>query len=174
MNSVNVTARRVISVIVTLTAAFLIVCFGNRLTASIGTEGVADDVPQEIYDLFPDGEKAKKLDLSAQSIPESITEVYTDGEGTAVFRMEVRGYAPGMVILCTIENGKIKNAICSESRETLGREKTYGETLVGKDLSTIGTVETVSGATYTTTAYKDAVADALECYNILKSEVEKQ
>ena len=174
MNSVNLTLRRLMSVTVTLAAAFLIIYFGNRLTSSIDTEGGTSVVPQEIYELFPDGKKASQLDLSAYSVPESITSAYTDGEGTAVFRMEVRGYAPGMVILCAVEEGKVKSALCPESRETLGREKTYGETLIGKDSSTVGMAETVSGATYTTTAYKGAVADALECYEILKSEAENQ
>ena len=57
--------------------------------------------------------------------------------------------------------------VCVSSRETLGKEKTYGESFSGKAYSEVKLVNTVSGATKTTSAYKKGVLDALSAYEIV-------
>ena len=64
-------------------------------------------------------------------------------------------------------DGTVSGAVCLESTETLGFEKTYGDALVGKTSEDIETVDTISGATKTTAAYRSAVKDALNSAIIL-------
>jgi Na+-translocating ferredoxin:NAD+ oxidoreductase RnfG subunit len=57
--------------------------------------------------------------------------------------------------------------VCLSSSETLGHEKTFGESFVGKDAAGVDAVDTISGATKTTSAYKNAIKDALNTAIIL-------
>ena len=64
-------------------------------------------------------------------------------------------------------DGTVTGAVCLASTETLGFEKTFGESFTGKDAAGVDAVDTISGATKTTTAYKNAVKDALNAAVIL-------
>ena len=59
------------------------------------------------------------------------------------------------------EDGTISGAVCLSSTETLGHEKTFGANFTGKDAAGVDAVDTISGATKTTQAYKNAMKDAL-------------
>ena len=73
-----------------------------------------------------------------------------------------------MVIMCGVDaNGNVTGAICLSSNETLGHEKTFGEKFTGKDAAGVDAVDTFSGATKTTAAYKNAIKDALNTAIIL-------
>ena len=67
-------------------------------------------------------------------------------------------------------DGKVTGAECISSGETLGKEKTYGSVFNGCDSESVSSIDTVSGATLTTKAYKNAVADALAAFDILTKE----
>ena len=64
-------------------------------------------------------------------------------------------------------DGTVTGAVCLGSSETLGYEKTFGESFTGKDAAGVDAVDTISGATKTTAAYKNAVKDALNTAIIL-------
>ncbi len=96
-----------------------------------------------------------------EGMPDSVKELYISNEGTAV-RLSVVGYAAGLELLCGVKDGKVTSVICVSSRETLGAEKNYGEKFSGKDLTQVSLTDTVSGATKTTSAYKQGVLDALK------------
>ena len=82
--------------------------------------------------------------------------------------MNVTGYSTGMVILCGVTaEGAVSGAKCLSSSETLGYEKTYGENFPGVTLETLDSVDTVAGATRTTSGYKNAVKDALNAFVII-------
>ena len=57
------------------------------------------------------------------------------------------------------------------SGETLGYEKTYGNSLVKRTLNSIDSVDTVASATKTTSGYKNAVKDALNAASVLNKSV---
>lgn len=95
-----------------------------------------------------------------EDMPESVKELYIGDKSMAV-RLSVNGYAAGLELLCGIKDGKVINVKCVSSRETLGAEKTYGEQFIGKDTKESNLVDTVSGATKTTSAYKQGILDAL-------------
>lgn len=108
-----------------------------------------------------------------ENVPDGVIEAYADNLGGFVVKVESSGYAPGLVVLVGIdEGGKVTGAVCLASGETLGAEKTYGEQFVDVTVDTVDGVSTISGATLTTNAYKNAVKDALAVTNILKGGAE--
>ena len=73
-----------------------------------------------------------------------------------------------MVIMCGVStDGVVTGAVCLSSNETLSKEKTYGENFASKDAAGVESVDTITGATKTTEAYKNAVKDALNSVIIL-------
>jgi hypothetical protein len=98
---------------------------------------------------------------SDEEMPDSVKTIYVSNEGTAV-RLSVVGYSAGLELLCGVKDGKVTSVICVSSRETLGAEKSYGEKFSGKDHTQASITDTVSGATKTTSAYKQGVLDALK------------
>lgn len=125
---------------------------------------------QALREVYPNGESFEAVDLADyEGISEKINEIYTTDDGGFVVKLTTTGYSSGMVIMCGIDaEGRVTGAVCIASSETLGYEKTYGTSLVGKDSSTIGEVDTVSGATKTTRAYREAVAIAIETAEQMK------
>ncbi len=124
-----------------------------------------------LLECLPDGENFVEVDISDYDLPVTVTHVYTEDNGGFVVRLLTSGYGDDMVILCGVNaSGEIVNAQCISSYETLGIEKTYADGIGDKGL-TYDTIDqrldTVSGATITTSAYKNALKDALEAAIIL-------
>ena len=85
-----------------------------------------------------------------------------------MFKLTASGYGPDMVIMCGVDaTGTVTGAVCLSSNETLGHEKTYGDSVKGATAETIDAVATISGATMTTESYRNAVKDALNAAIIL-------
>ena len=115
-----------------------------------------------LLEVMPEGEGFEQMDLSSYQLPATVTEVYKESKGGYVVKMTTTGYSSGMVIMCGVNpDGTISGAVCLSSSETLGHEKTFGANFVGKDTAGVDAVDTISGATKTTSAYKNAVKDAL-------------
>jgi hypothetical protein len=67
-----------------------------------------------------------------------------------------------MVIMCGVSSDNtITGAVCLSSNETLGKEKEYGKSFIGKDADGVKATDTIGGATMTTSAYKGAIQDAI-------------
>ena len=121
-----------------------------------------------LLEVMPEGEGFEKMDISAYELPATVTEVYRETKGGYVVKMTTTGYSSGMVIMCGVNpDGTISGTVCLSSSETLGYEKTFGANFIGKDSTGVEAVDTVSGATKTTNAYKNAVKDALNTAIIL-------
>ncbi len=134
----------------------------NSITAPVIAANEAKAANEALLVVMPDGEDFTSVDLSAYTLPASVTEAYTEKNGGTVVKLSVVGFNPGMSIMVGIDaNGSVTGATCLSSGETLGYEKTYGDSVVGSTIDTIGAVDTVAGATKTTEAYKNAVKDAL-------------
>ena len=143
----------------------------NAITRDRIKENEAAAVSRALLLALPDGGSFEKLDCSALSLPATVTDVYRGSEGGYVFQMTTVGYSSGMVILCGIsEEGAVQNALCLSSNETLGKEKTYGASLKGTTLTTVDSVDAVSGATKTTVAYRNAVKDALTAFEAMAAQ----
>ncbi len=143
----------------------------NIVTSPIikNNESLADN--EKLLTVLPDGKDFSKVELSDYILPSSIISVYSESGGGYVIELETSGYSSGLRLMCGVDaSGKIVNAICTESAETLGYEKSYGERFVGSSLDTVNGIDTISGATKTTQAYKSAVKDALSGCAVLNGE----
>ena len=152
-----------LTVICALVAALLAVT--NSVTAPIIEKNAAAAADEALVEVLPGGEGFTQVDVSTYTLPATVTDVYTASNGGCVVKLVTVGYGADMVIMCGINaNGEITGAKCLSSNETLGIEKTYGDNIGEKALTadTIeGGLDTISGATMTTGAYKNALIDAL-------------
>ena len=155
-----------LTVICAVIAAALAVT--NLITAPIIEKNASAAANKALLVVMPDGGDFTAVDLTKYTLPESVTEAYTASNGGCVVKLKATGYGPNMVIMCGVDaNGVVTGAVCLSSNETLGVEKTFGETTKGVTVDTIDGLATVSGATMTTGAYKGAIKDALNTAIIL-------
>ncbi|MBR6533452.1 MAG: FMN-binding protein [Clostridia bacterium] len=160
--------KSVISLTVICAVISVLLALTNDLTAPIIKEQETAAVNEALSVVLPGGADFSPIEIDEYELPETITEIYSEKNGGYVFKMQTSGYAANFVLLCGIDkDGVVKGATCISSGETLGVEKDYGDTLKEKTNETIDDVATVSGATKTTAAYKNAVKDALNSFIIL-------
>ena len=146
----------------------ILLALTNSITAPIIAKNAASAANEALVIVLPGGEEFTSVDLSSYELPATVTEAYTEKNGGVVVQLKTTGYGSDMVIMVGIDaNGTVTGATCLSSNETLGVEKTYGDTLVGATVDTIEGLDTVSGATMTTGAYKNAVKDAINTATIL-------
>lgn len=146
----------------------LLLAATNLITAPIIQKNQDAAANQALLEVMPEGEDFEKVDITDSELPATVTEVYKEKNGGYVVRMTTSGYGSGMVIMCGIAaDGTVTGTVCLASTETLGYEKTFGASFIGKDAAGVEAVDTVSGATKTTAAYKNAVKDALNTAIIL-------
>ena len=140
----------------------------NSITAPTIKENEDKAANAALLEVMPEGEGFEQMDLSGFELPATVTEVYKETKGGYVVKMTTTGYSSGMVIMCGVNpDGTISGTVCLSSSETLGYEKTFGANFTGKDATGVDAVDTISGATKTTQAYKNAMKDALNTAIIL-------
>lgn len=140
----------------------------NYITAPIIAANQAAAANEALLVVMPEGGEFTELDITEYELPASVTNAYSESNGGYVLQMNVTGYSTGMIIMCGVDaNGVVTGATCLSSSETLGYEKTYGDSMVGKNAEEVAALDTVGGATKTTAAYKSAVNDALNAAIIL-------
>lgn len=140
----------------------------NSITAPIIKQNQDAAANEALLVVMPEGEGFEKMDVSSYTLPATVTEVYKEANGGYVVTLTTAGYGSGFVIMCGVSaDGTVTGAVCLASTETLGYEKTFGESFTGKDAAGVDAVDTISGATKTTSAYKNAVKDALNTAIIL-------
>ena len=146
----------------------ILLAITNAITAPIIEKNQSAAANDALLEVMPNGQGFEAVDLSAYTLPATVTEVYKETSGGYVVKMTTAGYSSGMVIMCGVNaDGTISGAVCLSSSETLGHEKTFGASFVGKDAAGVDAVDTISGATKTTSAYKNAIKDALNTAVIL-------
>lgn len=97
-----------------------------------------------------------------------VESAYVSSNGGCVVTINTAGYSTGLKLMFGVDGeGKIAGSECLASSETLGFEKTYGENILGADLNSIDGINTVAGATKTTTAYRNAAKSAMQAAIIL-------
>lgn len=140
----------------------------NAITAPIIKKNQDAAANAALLEVMPDGEGFEKVEFDAAKLPKTVTEVYREKNGGYVITLTTTGYGSGLVIMCGVKaDGTVSGAVCLGSTETLGHEKTFGTNFVGKDAVGVSAVDTISGATKTTAAYKNAITDALNAAIIL-------
>lgn len=140
----------------------------NFVTAPIIEKNAGAKANEALLVVMPDGGDFTQVDLTQYTLPATVVEAYTASNGGCVVKLNTTGFNPNLVIMCGVDaNGAVTGAVCLSSEETYGAEKTYGDTAKGQTSDTIDGLATTSGATKTTTAYKNAVKDALNAAIIL-------
>ena len=147
----------------------ILLALTNSITAPIIQKNRDAAANKALLVVMPNGEGFEKLeDLSAYTLPSTVTEVYKEKNGGYVVTLTTTGYGSDMVIMCGVDaNGTVSGAVCLSSNETLGHEKNFGEKFTGKDAAGVDAVDTIAGATKTTAAYKNAIKDAINTAIIL-------
>lgn len=146
----------------------ILLALTNSITAPIIKQNQEAAANEALLEVMPEGEGFEKMDLSAYQLPATVTEVYKEKNGGYVVTLTTTGYGSGFVIMCGVSaDGTVTGTVCLASTETLGHEKTFGANFVGKDAAGVDATDTISGATKTTRAYKNAVKDALNTAIIL-------
>lgn len=160
--------KTVLSITVICAVVALLLGVTNYFTAPIIAEQEEKAANASLVEVMPNGSGFEKYDFSSLTLPDTVTEVYSEEGGGYVFKLTTSGYSSGLVFMCGVgSDGVVTGATCIASSETLGAETTYGEKLVGKTSADIESVDTVSNATRTTLAYRNAVKDALNAFTII-------
>ncbi len=160
--------RSIISLTVILAVVSALLAATNSLTAPIIEKNAGAAANEALLVVMPEGGDFTAVDMTQYTFPASVLEAYSASNGGGVFKLTATGYGPDMIIMCGVDaSGTVTGAVCLSSNETLGVEKTFGETTVGVTADTIEGLATVSGATMTTGAYKGAVKDAINSAAIL-------
>ena len=156
----NIIALSLISAIVAVLMAIT-----NYITAPIIEKNQAAKQNAALLEVLPDAKSFEEIDLSAYTLPETVTAAYKADNGHVV-KITTSGYASGLIIMCGINTaGEVVGATVIANAETPSVAGNaiaiYGDALKGATSQTIDSIDTMSGATYTTTGYKNAVKDAL-------------
>ena len=80
----------------------MLMAFTNYITAPIIEKNAKGQADAALLEVLPGAEGFEMVDLSAYELPASVLEVYSASNGGYVVKLEVTGYAAGMVIMCGI------------------------------------------------------------------------
>lgn len=113
------------------------------------------------------------MDLEGLGLPREVKSVNKESNGKGyVFKLEVKGYDTGLVIMCGIDaDGKIAGVKHTQSNETYGLEPELNAAYVGASQSDITKI-IATGATQnsaTSNGYYTAMTAALSAYEILSA-----
>ena len=146
----------------------ILLALTNSLTAPIIEQNQNAAANEALLVVMPNGEGFEKVEFDAATLPATVTEVYKEKSGGYVFTLTTTGYGSGLILMCGINaDSTVSGVVCLGSSETLGYEKTFGENFAGKDVAGVDAVDTISGATKTTAAFKNAIKDAFNAIIIL-------
>ena len=150
----------------------ILMALTNSVTAPIIAENDAKNANAALLQVLPDGGSFETVDMSAYTLPSTVTAVYRASNGGCVVQLTTSGYSSGMVIMCGVNpDGTVSGSKILSSSETpsIGGDaaEKFAPTLNGKTAEDIESVEIISGATKTTAAYRSAVKDALNTALIL-------
>ncbi len=163
--------RSVISLTVICAVLACVLAITNEITAPVIEANEKAAANEALLVVMPEGEDFEEVDASAIELPVAINSVHKATNGGYVIQLVTSGYGSDMVIMVGIgADGAVTGATCLKSSETLGYEKTYGDTAIGRTAEDIDSLDTIAGATLTTTGYKNAVKYAFEVVEILEGE----
>ena len=150
----------------------LAVCF--EITNPIILERQQAAASGALLEVMPEGGTFEKMDTSSYTLPATIKEVHKASNGGYVFQVEFAGFNPGNVAMIGVSaDGKVTGTKVITNVESSGYGADHLPALDGKghyngaDATTIDSVDTVSGCTVSTKAYRAVIKDALNAALIL-------
>ncbi len=148
-------------------AVALILSAINMITGPIIEEHRAAAANGALIEVMPEGGSFEEIDISTLGLPEAITNAYKETSGKGyVFRVVSTGYKSGMVIMVGVDSeGKITGSKCLETQDTFGKEPQIDNSYNGQSLADFAP-NMISGATMTSSGYRDAVSNALQGFTL--------
>ena len=114
-------------------------------------------------------------EIDSALLPEGVTEAYEADNGGYVFLMTTKGYGGDIKMICGILDDKITKVETLSHSETSGigskvvdNNSGYSDNYIGKTAEDYESVDGITGATISSTAYKKALESAFEAYEAVK------
>lgn len=146
----------------------LLLAVTNAVTGPIIKKNQEAAANEALLVVMPEGKDFQKMELDSYTLPSTVTEVHKEAGGGYVVKLKTAGYGSDFIIMCGVNaDGTVTGAVCLSSNETLGHEKTFGKNFTGKNMDGVEAVDSISGATKTTVAYRNAIKDAINTATIL-------
>ena len=143
----------------------------NFITSPVIKENEEAKVQESLKSVMPDAAGFEQVELP-EGAPKTVTAIYRDtgktGYALAVSTESAYSSNPMTFTVALDNEGKIIAVELTGYSETkdFGKE-TYPKTYVGADASTVSDVDLVSGVTYSSTAFRNAMADTLSVFNMI-------
>lgn len=145
----------------------------NSVTSPIIAKADQEKTEQAMSEVLADADGFEKLEI--ENLPDRVTEVYTANNGSGyVFMLTTKGYGGDMKLICGMKSdGTIEQCKTLSHAETSGlgsktAEDPYRNQYSGKNSDTLSEVDAITGATISSTAYKNAIDDAFKAYDMVK------
>lgn len=168
--------NKILSTVVLSTICVVVACLlaiANMVTAPEIARKQKEKEAKTLREVYPMSENFDPVDPEKNKLPESIESAYAAVDGGFVFKAEVKGYKSGLVIMVGVSaDGRIVDTKYVESNETNGAEDKLDGAYNGVSASELEAV-LIGGSTKTSVGYKNAVADSLAAYEILKGGIAK-
>ncbi len=146
----------------------LLLSVTNSFTSEVIHDAQKDKIAKTLEVVYPASVGFEEISAEGLGLPESISEVFAFADGGYVLKSTVTGYKSGLVILVGIDaEGYIVGTKYVESQETNGAENELDGAYNGKTEAELDTL-IISGSTKTSKGYRQAVADSLAAFKILK------
>ena len=145
----------------TLIISILFLSLLNLITGPFIERNNSKAELEPLYEVMADADGFEKLE--PDNLPSTVTEVYkeTSGKGYVIKLSTNKGFTGKDITfrIAISAEGKVTGIALDDYPETKDFGSDYPSTYTGSD-STLSTVEIVAGVTYSSTAFKNAVADA--------------
>ncbi|MGN0490805.1 FMN-binding protein [Ruminococcus sp.] len=145
----------------------------NSVTSPIIAKAEQEKTEQAMSEVLYEADGFEKLEI--ENLPDRVTEVYSANNGAGyVFMLTTKGYGGDMKLICGMDaDGVIVQCKTLSHSETSGlgsktAEDAYASRYTGKTDVLLDSVDAITGATISSTAYKNAIEDAFKAYDMIK------
>lgn len=165
--------------VVVLTSICLVVtallAFVNQLTLPVIVEAEEKAAAAARTEVLPEAKDFQRL--TPDALPEGVTDVYEGSNHTGyVILVQTKGYGGLIKLICGIrEDGTLSAVKTLSHSETSGvgtkavdNHSGYRERFVGTTAESYQQVDTITGATISSTAYQKAIGLAFDAYRMIK------
>ena len=149
-----------------------ILAVGNNITSPIIVSAAAERAELARKEIIPDADEFVLIET--KGLPQTVTEAYGTANGTGyVFMITAPGgYGGDIKLICGISpDGKVIGSTVLDHKETQGLGTVVfdnADAYTGTDQTLAEAVDAVSGATYTSRAFKNGILDAFEAFDTIK------
>ena len=149
----------------------------NQLTLPVIIRAEKKAAAAARTEVLSEAKEFEKIDIDIDGMPEGIEEAYKgSGDSGYVFIVETKGYGGKIKFICGIKNDGTMEAVKTLSHtETSGvgtkavdNGSDYRKNFFGKSREECAVVDTITGATISSAAFKKAVGIAFDAYDAVK------